>query len=190
MTKQPRLLTGLLLAVIVVAAGCTAGASSQGPSPSPSPTEIDGGNSGGGAGGGGAIIGTPINPIGGNPIDGGVPPLGEPRMVFAHPGQADVHPVGVVKLEVAVSGRRAGLTAMWWSGIEPCTMLDSVLVRRDGSTISITVREGSPPNAGTVPCIDIALLKGTLVDLGSLEPGRHLVRTTDGDARPVSLTII
>ena len=189
MTEQPRLLSGLLLALIVAGAGCTAGASSPGPSPSPSPAEIDGGNSDGGAGGGGAIIGKPIHPIGGNPIDSGVPPLGEPKMVFAHPGQADVHPVSVVKLEVAVSGRRAALTAVWWSGIEPCTMLDSVLVRRAGSTISITVREGSPPNAGSVACIDIALLKGTLVDLGSLESGSYLVRTTDGDARPVSLTI-
>src|SRR5438552_1400328 len=52
-----------------------------------------------------------------DPIDSGVPPLGEPKMVFAHPGQADVHPVSVVKLEVAVSGRRAALTAVWWSGI-------------------------------------------------------------------------
>lgn len=191
MTKQTQLVTGLLLATILAGAGCTGGATGQSPSPSssPSPGQSDGGKTGGGSSGGGAITGKPIDPIGGNPIVGGVPPLGEPKMVLAHPGQADVHPVGVVKLEVAVSGQRAALRAMWWSGIEPCTMLDSVVVRRDRSTISITVREGSPPNAGNVACIDIALLKGTLVDLGPLEPGGYVVRTTDGDAQPVSLTI-
>src|SRR5439155_23829028 len=133
MTEQPRLLSGLLLALIVAGAGCTAGASSPGPSPSPSPAEIDGGNSDGGAGGGGAIIGKPIHPIGGNPIDRGVPPLGEPKMLFANPGQADVHPVSVVKLGVAVPRPRPALPAVWSSGIGPFTIVHAVLVRRGGS---------------------------------------------------------
>src|SRR5947207_1555802 len=88
MTEQPRLLSGLLLALIVAGAGCTAGASSPGPSPSPSPAEVDGGNSDGGAGGGGGIIGKPVHPLGGKPLHSGGPRVGGAKVVLAHPGPA------------------------------------------------------------------------------------------------------
>ena len=65
----------------------------------------------------------------------------------------------------------------------------TVLVTGAASGMGRATAEVFAAEGAHVACIDIALLKGTLVDLGSLEPGSYLVRTTDGHARPVSLTI-
>ena len=76
----------------------------------------------------------------------------------------------------------------WFSGVEPCSVLAGVDVVRDGNTFKLTVNEGSAAAPDTA-CIDIAMYKGTIVDLGELEPGhvhRHRVRrrpARDGDDR-------
>jgi hypothetical protein len=90
-------------------------------------------------------------------------------------------------MEVRVAGRHAVLNARWWSGIEPCNVLDSVAWKRDGTTISISVREGS--GDGDLMCIDLAVYKATAIDLGELEPGEYTVIATDGDAAPITFTV-
>ena len=76
----------------------------------------------------------------------------------------------------------------WWGGIEPCEILDSVAVARDGSTFTITARVGSPPGGQPV-CIAIARDTATLVDLGVLASGRYTVRPSAGDASPITVTV-
>jgi len=75
----------------------------------------------------------------------------------------------------------------WTSGVEPCYVLDSVKIQRSGMTIALTVFEGSSdPNA---MCIEIAVLKATIVDLGDLEPGTWRITSPGSEAPPVVLTI-
>ena len=83
--------------------------------------------------------------------------------------------------------RRVLVKATWWSGIEPCNVLDSVKVERSGSDIEITLIEGTgDPNA---ICIEIAEQKATIVDLGELEPGTYRISSPGGDATPVVIVI-
>src|SRR4051794_12746824 len=114
---------------------------------------------------------SPDNPIGTDPGSqdpgGGGPGLGQPTLVFPKPGTRNVHPVSVEQLEARVAGRHVVLNARWWSGVEPCSVLDSVVVKQDGKTFTISVREGSAAGPD-VACIDIAMLKATPIDLGDL----------------------
>ena len=63
------------------------------------------------------------------------------------------------------------MTATWTSGVEPCNVLDTVIVKTGDHAFTITLREGH--GAGQVACIEIAQIKRTRIDLGELEPG-HL----------------
>jgi hypothetical protein len=76
----------------------------------------------------------------------------------------------------------------WWGGIEPCEVLDSVDVARDGMTFTITARVGSAAG-GQVACIEIARDTATLVDLGVLGSGQYTVRASTGAARPITVTV-
>jgi hypothetical protein len=75
----------------------------------------------------------------------------------------------------------------WYSGVEPCNVLDSVDVDQGGNEFVLTLVEGtSDPNAA---CIEIAELKATIVDLGELEPGTYTIRASEGEAPPVTVTV-
>jgi hypothetical protein len=141
----------------------------------------------GGAPGGGGGAG----PIGGGPIGGGggggpVDP-GQPSLVLPRPGQQNVHAVSIDKLSVRVEGRHVVLNARWWSGVEPCSVLDSVTAKQDGHTITVSVREGS--SGANVACIDIAMLKVTPIDLGDLEPGDYTIAADLGPAAAIIVTV-
>lgn len=120
-----------------------------------------------------------------NPSDGGLPPVG-PTLVVARPGRLDTHPVMVTKLEVRVQGTHAIVQLSWWSGVAPCSVLDSVVVDRAGATIALTVREGADQLG--VACIELAQYKATLVDLGPLAPGMYTISAL-GEAKPVTVTV-
>jgi hypothetical protein len=79
------------------------------------------------------------------------------------------------------------LNARWWSGVEPCAVLDSVGVARDGQTITITLLEGT--SDADVACIAIAVEKVTVIDLGELEPGRYTVVADPGEAAAVTVEV-
>ena len=175
------------LSILTAVAACSAGAPAP-PPPAPSspaavpsdplPTDVPGGNGGtgldgsAGAGGGGAGV---------------APDAGSPQLVVPKPGTRDPRPAAIETLDVRVDGRRATAVPSWWSGVEPCTILDSVEVARDGDTFSISVREGSGP--GDVACIELALLKATEVDLGELQPGEYTIVAADGRAAPIRFTV-
>ena len=113
--------------------------------------------------------------------------MGQPTLVVAKPGQLDPRPLPASKLEATVDGRRVLVKASWTSGVEPCNVLDSVVVDRSGTDIAITIVEGtSDPNA---MCIEIAMFKATIVDLGELEPGIYTISSPGGEARPITVTV-
>lgn len=175
-----------LLVLLAVAslgfAGCAGGAAasappSSAPSATPAPSDPGGGSSGDPGTGSGA------------PGDPGVvdPGLGEPKLVVARPGQQDPRPVGATRLESSLEGRRVLVKVTWYSGVEPCHVLDSVDVDRGGNEFVLTLVEGtSDPNA---MCIEIAELKATIVDLGELEPGEYTIRASAGEAPPITVTV-
>ncbi len=157
-------LSGLAIVAIAACTGSAgAGAQSAPPStgagPSASP---DGGGSEPGSG-----IGQPIAPPSSN--DPGLPDPGSPTIVVPTPGRLDVHPVGVFAIEPRVDGRRVTVRLSWWSGVPPCSVLDSVRDVRAGNRITLTVIEGADQRG--VACIELAMLKATVVDLGELDPG-------------------
>lgn len=146
---------------------------------------------------GGGVVVAPDPVVGGGdaqPAPGGVGPdpanPATPSIEVPVPGQQKPVPVNVWKIEPAVNGRHVTVLLSWWSGVAPCSVLDSVEVIRDGTTISLTPREGSDPKAagGQVACPAIAMLRGTIVDLGDLEPGTWTL-APKGDLAPVAITI-
>lgn len=96
-----------------------------------------------------------------------------PETVTPRPGMADVHPV---PFESATpEGDGSQVRVVWWSGVEPCNVLDHVEVVETASTVTITLYEGHGPGAGDVACIEIAVQKATLVRLDKPLGNRELV---------------
>jgi hypothetical protein len=187
-TPRRPLVLAAFLAIFTIGA-CASGAApaaspspSSPPSASPSPsapTDLPGG--GGSSGDPGTGIGGSVDPA---PVD---PGTGQAKLVIPRPGQLNPRPLPAATLEASVDGRRVLVKATWWSGIEPCNVLDSVKVDRSGTDIAITLIEGTgDPNA---ICIEIAMQKATIIDLGELEPGTYTISSPGGSATPVVITI-
>jgi hypothetical protein len=180
----------IALALALFVAACSSGAAPL-PTDGASATSQPPASTGGGGSGGSAGSGLPDKPVGtvpGDPGGGGnVVDPGKPTLVLPHPGQRDVHPVAIEDLSARVEGRRVIVNASWWSGVEPCYVLDSTAVKIDGKSITVSVREGS--SARDVACIEIAMHKVTVIDLGELEPGAYAIAADKGDAEPIEITV-
>ena len=173
---------GFVLAVLSVPAlaACSSGAASPAvPSPSGSPASL-------------APSEDPDTSVG---IDLPAPsddpaliyPLG--RVVTPKPGQLDVRAIPAQTLSAAVDGRRVMVTIDYTSGVEPCYILDSIVVAvgADAGTFAITLREGHGP--GDVVCIEIAESKRAIVELGELAPGTYSISDATGGAAPITVTV-
>ncbi len=57
------------------------------------------------------------------------------------------------------------LKIVWWSGVEPCAVLDHVSLRQTGKRVIVTLYEGAEPGSEDVACIEIAVQKTTTVKL-------------------------
>jgi hypothetical protein len=143
-----------------------------------------GGGGGGNVGGGGGVVVPDPAPGGGDP-NGQRPSIEDPV-----PGQVNPVPVSVWTIEPSVDGRHVTVLLSWWSGPAPCSVLDSVEVVREGTTITMTPREGADPAAGggQLACPAIAMLRGTIVDLGELAPGTWTL-AAHGDLAPIQITV-
>ena len=149
---------------------------------------LDGGASDPGAGGGGSAgspgTGVGIVPVDPAPVD---PNLRDAKLVQPVPGRLSPRPVAPIALQTSVDGRHVLVKVTWYGGIDPCSVLDSVRIERSGMDISLSPIEGSSdPNA---ICIEIAVLKATIVDLGDLEPGTWRIASPGSAAPPIVLTI-
>lgn len=181
------LLTAALAATFTLGA-CSAATPSTAPTPSPTANDLPASVAPGGGGGSGGNTGTGIvNPDPGvlpGPVD---PGAGQPKLVVAKAGQLDPHPVTATNLQASVDGRRVLVKISWYSGVEPCDVLDSVKVQRDGTNIAITPFEGMG-DANAV-CMEMAVLKATIVDLGELEPGTYQISAPNSEAKPIEITV-
>ena len=178
-----------LVAGLVVSACSSAAPLPASPSPSASPpaasppaaSQPGGGGGSSGSAGSGVGVDLPTAPA---PVD---PGAGQAQLVVPKPGQANLHPVAPTLLQASVDGRRVLVKVTFYSGVEPCSILDSVKVDRNGTDIAISLFDGNGP--GDVMCIEIAVLKATIVDLGELEPGTYRITAPGGGAPPVEITI-
>ena len=115
------------------------------------------------------------------------PDPGAGRVVVPKPGQLDVREIPAEKLTAVTDGRRVVVTVTYTSGVEPCYVLDSIIVATGDKSFAITLREGHGP--GDVVCIEIAETKQTLVDLGELEPGTYTITDAKGGAQPIEVVV-
>lgn len=99
-------------------------------------------------------------------------PYAGARKVEPTPGMANLHPIGFDKVVVGDDDRT--LTIFFWSGVEPCYVLDHVDVAETPDTITITLFQGNDPSAGDVACIEIAELKKVVVQLDAPVAGRAI----------------
>jgi hypothetical protein len=152
--------TGLLFLTVVLAACSAAAPTSPPPSPDPS-----------------ANAPIPVDP----------PPDDGAKVVVPRPGQLDVHPVSAETLRATVDGRSVEVAVDWWTGVEPCTILDTIVVERGDGSFSITLHEGRGP--GEMACIAIAELHRTFIDLGELEPGTWTIRDATGGAPDIEVVV-
>jgi hypothetical protein len=176
------------LALTLLVAACSSGAAYS-PADRTDGSGLAAGAGGGSSGSSGSA--RPDDPVSGDPSDPGgganVVDPGRPSFVLPKPGQFDPHPVSIEDLSARVDGQRVVVTTTWWSGKEPCYVLDSTAIKIDGRTITVSVREGS--SARDVACIEIAVHKVTVLDLGELDPGTYTIVADKGDAEPVEVTV-
>jgi hypothetical protein len=172
-------LLGLLVSALAACSVAAAPSQSSPASPIPSPSP--------GLAGGtdpNEPVGTDLPPTSGDP---GLPLPGAGRIVVPKPGQLDVHPLPAQAFSAAVDGHHLVVTIAFSSGVEPCSILDSILVQVGQGSFTMTLREGHGPGDGV--CIEIAESKRVVVDLGDLQPGSYDIRDGAGGAAPISVTI-
>ena len=90
-------------------------------------------------------------------------------------------------LAARVDGSTIVVTATWWSGVEPCTILDSIVVDKGDGTFTITIREGSSPQE--IACIAIAEQHMTEFEIPDVAAGTWTIRDSGGTAPPVEVTV-
>lgn len=110
------------------------------------------------------VVHDPEEPVSNEPEDPIADvPHPKPSPVHPKPGQENVHPIGWDKSRVAKDGESVDI--IFWSGVEPCYVLDRVEVDYGADKVVITLFQGSTPMEEEVACIDIALQKVTTVEL-------------------------
>ena len=105
--------------------------------------------------------------------DGSGVPTPTPSNVQPTPGMANVTPTAFDT--ATVGGDDVTVTIAFWSGVEPCSVLDHVAIAYGTETVTITLFQGSDPTVGQVACPDIAVLKQTTVTLDQPLAGRTIV---------------
>lgn len=120
----------------------------------------------------------------GAPVD---PGLGGAKRVVPKPGQLDVRPVSADTLSATVNGSTITVTATWTTGVEPCNVLDTIVVDRGEGTFSITLREGHGPEE--IACIAIAEQHVTTFEIPDVAPGTYTIRDATGGAADIQVTV-
>lgn len=131
-----------------------------------------------------------VEPSGEPPVD---LPTTDPNTGFSgkdvvpKPGQIDVHPVPADSLTATVDGSTIVVSAIWTSGVEPCHVLDSIVVDRDDAGWTITLREGRGPEE--IACIAIAEQHRTTFEIPDVPAGTYRIADQGGLAPPVEVTV-
>lgn len=101
----------------------------------------------------------------GNDTDGPTP-----SPVTPEPGMPAVAPVPWERAEPIDGG--TALLVSWWSGVEPCVVLDHVEVAESATEVVVTLHEGYDPAA---TCLAMAVETSTVVPLGAPLGDRAIV---------------
>lgn len=109
------------------------------------------------------------------------------KVVVPKPGQLDVHDVSADSLAARVDGSTIVVTATWFSGVEPCSILDQVVVTKGDGSYRITLREGHGPE--DVACIAIAELHKTEIAIPDVAPGTYQITDATGGAATIEVTV-
>jgi hypothetical protein len=110
------------------------------------------------------------------------------KPIVPKPGQAiNVHPIPAEGLEARVDGNKIIVTAIWTSGVEPCTILDSIVVDKGEGTYTVTLREGNSPQE--IACIAIAEQHITEFEIPDVNAGTWTIQDSGGLATPVEVTV-
>jgi hypothetical protein len=103
----------------------------------------------------------PDDPVSSTPGGGGNPNP-SPSYTQPKPGQENVHAIGWDSYSADKKGR---LFISFYSGVEPCYVLDHIDVIERDEKVTITLWEGNAPDSEDVACIEIAELKTTIIQL-------------------------
>ncbi|MEN3535025.1 hypothetical protein AAH991_07935 [Microbispora sp. ZYX-F-249] len=163
------------LLFLAVACGGTSSTSASPEQPDGSPTGAEAGHgSPAAASPSGAPSGAPGSAPGGAP--GGAPgstPSGAPSPVT--PAGPTLNPRKVPWESATPTGDGRSLDVVWWSGVEPCNVLDRVEVTETAREVTVTLYEGQDRRSPDAMCIAIAVLKSTKVQLKAPLDGRKVV---------------
>ena len=161
------------IATVVVFAACAGGAAAPSPAPSSPPPDAP-------------VTAPPSDP--GQPVDPSVePPIGA-KPILPKPGQAiNIHAVPAESLAARVDGTTIHVQAVWTSGVEPCTILDSIVVDKGDGTYTVTLREGNSPQE--IACIAIAEQHVTEFEIPNVAAGTWRIVDSGGVAAPVEVTV-
>lgn len=123
---------------------------------------------------GGSTDGPLTEPKLGDPGTRGSRQDGEPhaRVVSPKPGTVAVHPISWQHHEVLAESK---VRVFFYSGVEPCYVLDHVEVGHTEHKLLITLHEGSDPGAHGVACVDIAEAKAVDVTFDAPIGDRDIV---------------
>ncbi|GAA1271982.1 hypothetical protein GCM10009677_26300 [Sphaerisporangium rubeum] len=110
-------------------------------------------------------------PVSTNAGTGTPAPGAQASPVRPHGGTVNTHRVPFERAEPSADGR--SLKVYWWSGVEPCNVLDRVEVAENAGSVTVTLWEGTTdPDA---ICVLMAVHKVTTVELTSPLDGRRVV---------------
>jgi hypothetical protein len=171
---RPARLAAGLLALVVALAACSGGAAAPSSPPSASPPDAP-------------VSAPPSDGTGdGASQDPGVGLGAKP--IVPKPGQAiNIRPIAAEQLTARVDGNTIVVKAVWTSGVEPCTILDSIAVDKGDGTYTITLREGNSPQE--IACIAIAEQHVTEFEIPDVAPGTWTIADSGGVATPVEVVV-
>jgi hypothetical protein len=157
----------MFIVVAVLLSACASAGSSPGPGDEAPPSEA---------------------PAASEPPGIGEPEPGGVELVEPQPGQQNVHPVALERLDATASGTVVSVDAYWTSGVDPCYVLDRVEVNvNDDQTVDVTIHEGtSDPDA---ICVMMAVAKHTIFSFEVPGTGTWTVRDSQGGAQPVEVVV-
>ncbi|MPZ69613.1 MAG: hypothetical protein GEU71_08795 [Actinobacteria bacterium] len=121
---------------------------------------------------------SPDDPVSSTPDPNESPTGGGAQLVEPQPGQVDVRPIPWTRAKVLDDG--AAVKLFWWSGVEPCNVLDRVEVEYTDEAVTMTLFEGHTETDEDVACIEIAVKKATIVELDEPLGDREIVDGADG----------
>ncbi|MGN9785020.1 hypothetical protein ACTMTF_26560 [Nonomuraea sp. ZG12] len=116
---------------------------------------------------------TPATPVSSTEVPTSTPPTKGPKQVKPVGNAINTRKARWTSAKPVSKGRKVRL--VWWSGVEPCTVLDRVKVKETGKRVTITLYEGAAPKAEDLSCIMIAVEKTTTVKLKSPLGDRKIV---------------